>query len=83
MLKMRLKRVGRKFLPSYRIVVMENTTKRDGKPVEELGFFNPLNDEIKLNKDRILERLKQGVKPSPKVLSLLKNNNNAQSHIIK
>jgi small subunit ribosomal protein S16 len=75
MLKMRLKRVGRKFLPSYRIVVMENTTKRDGKPVEELGFFNPLNDEIKLNKDRILERLKQGVKPSPKVLSLLKNNN--------
>ena len=75
MLKMRLKREGRKFLPSYRIVVMENTTKRDGKPVEELGFFNPLNDEIKLNKDRILERLKQGVKPSPKVLSLLKNNN--------
>ena len=75
MLKLRLKRVGRKFLPSYRIVVMENTTKRDGKPVEELGFFNPLNDEIKLNKDRILERWKQGVKPSPKVLSLLKNNN--------
>jgi len=74
MLKMRLKRCGRKFVPSYRIVVMEHTTKRDGKPVEQVGFFNPLNDEIKLNKERIIERLSQGVQPTPKVLSLLKNN---------
>jgi len=53
---------------------MEHTTKRDGKPVEQVGFFNPLNDEIKLNKERIIERLSQGVQPTPKVLSLLKNN---------
>ena len=74
MLKIRLKRTGRKFLPCYRIVVMENTTKRDGKPVEEVGFFNPLTHEATFKKERILERLNQGVQPSPKVFSLLKSN---------
>ena len=43
MLKLRLKKFGRKGLPSYRLVVMERSTKRDGKPIEELGFYDTLS----------------------------------------
>ena len=41
MLRLRLKRTGRKRLASYRIVVMEQATRRDGRPIDELGFYNP------------------------------------------
>lgn len=41
MLKLRLKRGGRKKLPSYRLVVMENATRRDGRPVEQVGYYGP------------------------------------------
>ena len=58
MLKMRLKRFGRKRQPTYRIVVMEHTTRRDGKPVQELGHYNPLTKEIKLDVENIVGRLK-------------------------
>ena len=49
MLKMRFKRCGRKRQPTYRIVVMSDTTKRDGKTIQELGFYNPITKEIKLD----------------------------------
>ena len=42
---MRFKRCGRKRQPTYRIVVMERATRRDGRPVEELGYYNPLTKE--------------------------------------
>jgi small subunit ribosomal protein S16 len=42
MLKLRLKRGGRKKLPSYRLVVMENATRRDGRPVEQVGYYDPI-----------------------------------------
>jgi len=45
MLKLRLKRVGRKGSPAYRLVVMENTVRRDGRPVEEVGYYNPISKE--------------------------------------
>ena len=45
MLKLRLKRVGRKRSPSYRLVVMENTFRRDGRPIEEVGYYNPITKE--------------------------------------
>ena len=48
MLKLRLKRCGRKRQPSYRIVVMENRTKRDGAAIEELGFYNPISKKFKI-----------------------------------
>ena len=41
MIKLRLKRYGRKQKPSYRIVAMDSRVKRDGKAIEELGFYNP------------------------------------------
>ena len=45
MLKMRLKRCGRKRLPIYRVVIMKAAARRDGKAIQELGFYNPLTKE--------------------------------------
>ena len=53
MLKLRLKRVGRKRSPSYRLVVMENTTRRDGRPVEEVGYYDPISKKSNLDVDKI------------------------------
>jgi small subunit ribosomal protein S16 len=71
MLKMRLKRGGRKRLPSYRVVVMPSTSRRDGKPIQELGYYNPITKEFKLDAESILKRLDQGVKPTETVKNLL------------
>ena len=73
MLKLRLKKTGRKRSPSYRLVIMEHTTRRDGRPIEEVGFYNPLTKESSFNNEKILSWLKVGVKPTPTVFNLLKN----------
>jgi len=67
MIKLRLKRFGRKQKPCYRIVAMESRVKRDGKAIEELGFYNPLTDEIHLKFPQIIARLKQGAQATPTV----------------
>lgn len=72
MLKLRLKRTGRKRSPSYRLVIMENTTRRDGRPVEELGYYSPLTKNFKFDNEKIIKWLNYGVKPTKTVLSLLK-----------
>lgn len=68
---MRLKRTGRKGQPHYRIVVMPSTSARDGKSIYELGFYNPITKEIKLNTENILKNLNNGVKPTKTVYNLL------------
>lgn len=75
MLKLRLKRVGRKKLPSYRLVVMENTFRRDGKPIEEVGYYNPISKNYNFDHNKIEKWLKCGVKPTRTVLNLLKKSN--------
>ena len=72
MLKLRLKRVGRKRSPAYRLVVMENTFRRDGKPIEEVGYYNPISKESHFEIDKIKKWLSDGVKPTEVVSSLLK-----------
>jgi small subunit ribosomal protein S16 len=72
MIKLRLKKYGRKNQASYRIVVMVSTSKRDGKAIEELGFYNPQTNETNLNADRIKIRLSQGAQPTSTVKNLLK-----------
>ena len=72
MIKIRLKRYGRKQKPSYRIVAMDSRTKRDGKAIEELGFYNPHTNETNLNVSRIQARLQQGAQPTETVRNLLK-----------
>ena len=56
MIKLRLKKYGRKGQPCYRIVAMNSTTKRDGRSIEELGFYNPMTDETHLKFQRIIAR---------------------------
>lgn len=75
MLKLRLKRFGRKKLACYRVVVMESTSRRDGKPIKEVGLYNPITDQIKLNTEEILVLLKNGVKPTKTVYNLLLKTN--------
>jgi small subunit ribosomal protein S16 len=72
MLKLRLKRTGRKRLASYRIVVMEQATRRDGRPIEELGFYNPITKESSFDVPKITNWLKVGAQPTETVLYLLK-----------
>lgn len=73
MLKIRLKRCGRKKSPSYRIVLVPSQSRRDGRAIEELGFYNPLRNELVYNKERIIFRLNQGAQASPTVRNFLKN----------
>lgn len=75
MIKLRLKRYGKKREASYRIVVANSTSRRDGRPLEELGFYNPRTDEVRLNVPRILERLQQGAQPTDTVRDILRKAN--------
>ena len=67
MIKLRLKKYGRKGQPCYRIVAMDSRTKRDGASIEELGFYNPMTDETHLKFERIKARLKDGAQPTETV----------------
>lgn len=72
MLKIRFKRVGRKKSPFYRIVVMSSQIKRDGKVIEELGYYNPINKIFQINLTRTLSRLKDGAQPTEVVKNLFR-----------
>ncbi len=72
MLKLRLKRTGRKRLPSYRLVIMENKSRRDGRPIDELGYYDPITKNYKFDLDKIKKWLNYGAQPTETVLSLLK-----------
>ena len=61
MLKLRLTRIGRKRQPVYRLVVMQNTTRRDGRPIQLLGYYNPITKQYNFNSDKILFNGKIGV----------------------
>ena len=75
MLKIRLKRMGAKKNPSYRIIVINSTTKREGRPVQELGHYNPKTKVMKLDKVSALEWVKKGAQPTETVAYLIKNCN--------
>ncbi len=74
MVKIRLRRMGAKKSPFYRIVVADSRYPRDGRFIEELGTYNPLTDpaEIKLDADRALAWIKTGAQPTDTVKALLK-----------
>ena len=71
MLKLRLKRLGKKRYPSYRLVIMENTFRRNGRPIDEVGYYNPITKDYKFDSDKIQKWLSYGVKPTDTVLNLL------------
>lgn len=71
--KIRMRRMGSKRKPFYRIVVADSRMPRDGRFIEEVGYYNPLTnpDEVKLEEDKIFEWLEKGAQPSDAVRSLL------------
>lgn len=74
MLKIRLKRSGKKNQPFFRIVIADAKEKRDGKTVETIGFYEPKSDPlvIKINQKRFDYWLKHGAQPTPTVRKLIK-----------
>ncbi len=75
MLKIRLKRLGAKKDATYRIIVINSTTKREGRPVQELGHYNPKTKVMQLDKAAALDWIKKGAQPTETVAYLIKNCN--------
>ena len=71
--KIRLKRMGAKKAPYYRIVVADSRSPRDGKFIEQLGTYNPLTNpaEINLDREKTLKRLASGAQPTDTVKNIL------------
>ena len=75
MIKLRLKRYGKKRAACYRIVAMNSRDRRDGRPLEELGYYNPISDETRLDVAAIVKRLQQGAQPTETVRRILEKAN--------
>ncbi len=73
MVKIRLKRLGYKKNPVYRIVVLNSTTKREAAPIQQLGFYNPKTKEMQLDKASALDWIKKGAQPTQTVKFLIDN----------
>lgn len=82
MVKLRLRRVGAKKQPSYRLVATEESSPRDGRFIEILGHYNPRTEPttIAFKEDRVLEWLKQGAQPSDTVQRLLEKTGTWAKH---
>ena len=74
MVKIRLRRLGAKKAPFYRIVVADSRYPRDGRFIEEIGTYNPLTEpaSINVNADRAQEWIKNGAQPTDTVRGILK-----------
>jgi small subunit ribosomal protein S16 len=82
LLAIRLMRMGAKKRPSYRIVVKEKLSKRDGAYIESIGTYNPIdktNNEIRLDADRAQYWIERGAQPTATVQRLIKANAKAQA----
>ena len=71
MLKIRLKKTGRKNKPFYRLVVMESLARRDGKSVAELGYYDPLKKVINFDKVLLYKYINNGAYPTDTVRHLI------------
>ena len=74
MLKIRLRRMGAKKAPFYRIVVADSRAPRDGAFVEEIGYYNPISNpmELKVDNEKAAVWMKNGAQPTDTVRALLK-----------
>jgi small subunit ribosomal protein S16 len=71
MIKLRLKRYGKKREVSYRIVAINSRDRRDGRPIAEVGFYNPRTDETRLDVSAIEAWLQKGAQPTETVRNIL------------
>jgi small subunit ribosomal protein S16 len=74
MVKIRLKRVGAKKAPKYRVVVADERMPRDGRFIEEIGYYDPMTEPatVKIDAEKAQKWIKNGAQPSDTVRSLLK-----------
>ena len=72
--KMRLRRMGAKKAPFYRVIVADSRSPRDGRFIEEIGYYNPLTNpaEIKIDAEKAKKWIDSGAQPTETVKSLLK-----------
>ena len=72
--KMRLRRMGMKIPPFYRVIVADSRSPRDGRFIEEIGYYNPLTEpaDIKIDAEKAKKWLSNGAQPTETVKSLLK-----------
>ncbi|MBQ4096534.1 MAG: 30S ribosomal protein S16 [Clostridia bacterium] len=71
--KIRLRRMGQKKAPFYRIIVADSRSPRDGKFIEEVGYYNPMTNpaEIKVDAEKVQKWLDSGAQPTETVKSIL------------
>ena len=86
--KIRFKRIGRRNRPFYRLVVIDSRKRRDGAPIEQLGWYDPIKPDkesnFSFNEDRIIDWLKEGAQVSDPVNKLMKRSGLAYKwHLIK
>ena len=81
MLAIRLMRMGAKKSPSYRVVVKEKLSKRDGAYIENVGFYNPTRDpaEVRLDLERVQYWIARGAQPTDTVRQLIRRQSRAQT----
>ena len=74
MVKIRLRRMGGKKHPFYRLVVADSRSPRDGRFIEHLGYYDPMTEpvQVKIDADKVIRWLQQGAQPSDAARSLLK-----------
>ena len=72
--KMRLRRIGAKKAPFYRVIVADSRSPRDGRFIEEIGYYNPLTNpvEIKIDAEKAKKWISNGAQPTETVKALLK-----------
>ena len=71
MVKLRLKRYGRKQKPTYRIIAIDVRSRREGKALKEVGFYDPLKEKTQLDIPAILKFLRHGAQPTDTVSHIL------------
>lgn len=69
--KIRLKRIGRRGQPAYRVVVVEESRPRDTQVIDDLGYYNPIEDRLEVDTAQALDWLRKGAQPSDTARDLL------------
>ena len=80
MVKIRLRRMGAKKAPFYRVVVADSRYPRDGRFIEEIGYYNPMTNpaEVKIDAEKAAQWLKNGAQPTETVKALIENYSDAE-----
>jgi small subunit ribosomal protein S16 len=73
--KIRLRRMGAKKAPTYRVIVADSRSPRDGRFIEEIGYFNPRSNELNIDAEKAQTWIKNGAQPTDTVRALLKKSN--------